>query len=168
MKQKFSNFIKHSIKLALGHCPLSRVIVLVYFRLFHIAAEDKSSLHCITSEWSKTLLHHRASYNHSGYTRPSIYRLHPVGRPYLPTDTQHLKTNRTDYMSCDWGSRGRKALYGESVCWSTIQRGWSGPLWEVVVSGMSFSAGWKMVGDDPALVRSYVEREYSVVVGDTA
>ena len=45
---------------------------------------------------------------------------------------------------------------------------WSGPLWEVVVSGISFSTGWKMVGDDLALHRSYVERGYSVVVGGTA
>ena len=45
---------------------------------------------------------------------------------------------------------------------------WSGPLWEVVVSVISFSTGWKMVGDDPALHRSYVERGYSVVVGGTA
>ena len=44
---------------------------------------------------------------------------------------------------------------------------WSGPLWEVV-SGISFSTGWKMVEDDPALHRSYVERGYSVVVGGTA
>ena len=50
-----------------------------------------------------------------------------------------------------------RALVGESVCWSKIQRGWSGPLWEVVVSGISFSTGWKMVGADPALHRSYVD-----------
>ena len=36
------------------------------------------------------------------------------------------------------------------------------------MSGISFSTGRKMVEDDPALHRSYVERGYSVVVGGTA
>ena len=45
---------------------------------------------------------------------------------------------------------------------------WSGPLWEVMVSRISFSTGWKMVFGDPALHTSYVERRYSVVVGGSA
>ena len=36
------------------------------------------------------------------------------------------------------------------------------------MSGISFSTGRKMVTEDPALHRSYVERGYSVVVGGTA
>ena len=64
-------------------------------------------------------------------------------------------------MSGPWSGRS-------SVCWSKIQRGWSGPLWEVVVSRISFSTGRIMVEDDPALHRSYVERGYSVMVGGTA
>ena len=45
---------------------------------------------------------------------------------------------------------------------------WSGPLWEVMVSRISFSTGWKQVLGDPALHTSYVERGYSVVVGGSA
>ena len=63
-------------------------------------------------------------------------------------------------MSGPWSGRAYVGL--------KYSGGWSGPLWDVVVSGMSFSTGWKMVGDDPALHRSYVERGYSVVVGGTA
>ena len=63
-------------------------------------------------------------------------------------------------MSGPWSGRAYVGL--------KYSGGWSGPLWEVVVSGISFSTDWKLVGDDPALHRSHVERGYSVVVGGTA
>ena len=61
-----------------------------------------------------------------------------------------------------------RALIGESVCWSKIQRGLVGPALRGRGERDKFFNRLKMVGDDPALHRSYVERGYSVVVGGTA
>ena len=69
------------------------------------------------------------------------------------------------------------SLSGESVCWSETQRGLVVPALRGRgkqdnffnrLSKIIFSTGWKLVGDDPALHRSYVERGYSMVVGGTA
>ena len=68
-----------------------------------------------------------------------------------------------------YGKMGRSAMSGP---WSGARRGdvglkysggWSGPLpllWEVVVSGISFSTGWKVVGMVPRRTGSRCERGF--------
>ena len=61
-----------------------------------------------------------------------------------------------------------QALIGESVCWSKIQHGLVGPALRGRGERDQFFNWLKMVGDDLALHRSYVERGYSMVIGGTA
>ena len=59
-------------------------------------------------------------------------------------------------------------MIGESVCWSKIQLGLVGSALRGRGERDKFFNRLKMVGDDPALHRSYVERGCSVAVGGTA
>ena len=106
---------------------------------------------------------HWQTYLETGHTGLQIER--SSKGPFTPetrSTPAHSRSGKMDgsAMSGPWSGRAYVGL--------KYSGGWSGPLWEVVVSGISFSTGWKMVGDDPALHRSYVERGYSVVVGGTA
>ena len=106
-------------------------------------------------------------FNRSPYSRKQqSINCEPVTKgPFTPESRSTPALSRSgkmvrSAMSGHWSGRAYVGL--------KYSGDWSDPLWEVVVSGISFSTGWKMVGDDPALHRSYVERGDSVVVGGTA
>ena len=57
-------------------------------------------------------------------------------------------------MSGPWSGRAYVGL--------KYSGGLSDPLWEVVVSGISFSTGWKMVGDVPPTTTLYLHSTYDL------
>ena len=89
-------------------------------------------------------------------------------RPKRPVHTRDPINPRSLPLWKNGRIANERALIGESVCWSKIQRGLVGPALRGRGERDKFSTGWKMVRGDPALHRSYVERGYSVVTGGTA
>ena len=65
------------------------------------------------------------------------------------------------------GNMDGAAMSGESVFLSKIQRGLVGPTLRGRGDGDKFFNWLKNGPDDPALHRTFVERGYSVMVGDT-